>query len=338
MKLKINSVKKKKRISSRNLNVRKSNSKLSSLKDFKSNYINNIPLKNHRKRTKSRRNSSLHKNILIRKSINKIKTNIYNRKNYYSHLDKNKFVLPELKKEYKDDYEKHLNSFKSIFGDGGKDINLNYKQFKIFFNQIGIVDKMDENWEFEKNEDEIICKLFFDILGSDLINFEFLKLVLILVHQIKSKNTNFNFFNKKKEKKEYEILSSNNYLQKKIVFKKIDFTLEKKKKKIHKKDNKIIQNVNNNKNWDLIRQNLLVNSHKSVTNENFNESEKNLFDLTLNFKSNNKNFLKKPIAKKKKEKVLFFAQVNFGDKKEKIYIRENDDIKMVAFEFKKKII
>ena len=331
MKLKLSLTKKKKRTSNRNIdNLKKSKTRVNSIRDFTKhyNYISSATqLKNKTKRGKSRRNSSLQKNIKIRKSINKIKTNIYNRKNLNSHIDKRKFILPELKNEFKDSFEKHLNSFKSIFGDG-KEVYLNYKQFKIFFNQIGIVDKIDENWNFEKEDDETICQIFFKILGNDQINFEFLKLFLILLHQLKIKNTNFKLFQNKKEKK-YEILNNYTYIKKNNFLKKGNL-FKKKRKKITKKESK-----SNNKNWDLIRHNFLVESHKSVK-EDYNESEKNIFGSTLNYNSKHKNYFKHSIIKKKKEKVLFYAQVNFGDKKEKIYITENDNIKEVAFEFKKK--
>ncbi len=292
-------------------------------------------------------------------NLNCIKNNIYQKNSIFSNNFQNPLIFPtELKEKYRDSFENHVNSYKTIFGNENE-VFLNYKQLKILFNQLGIVDKVNDNFNFDNQKDENICKLFFDILGTDKIYFDLLKAFLVLFHQLKAQNTHFKLFNSEKKKLEIQNLKKTIFFQKKnsiknneiypipIVFNKNENQIKKKnnfeidlnssikkltdKEKIHKEENfefkkKLISRPfynsdENSSNKELLTQNKF----------NQRDSKEKKYETV----SKNNLLIKKNIPEEK-DKVLFFAQVNFSNKSEKIYIRENDNIKDVALDFKKK--
>jgi hypothetical protein len=276
--------------------------------------------------------------------------------------------IPKIKDQYKDQYYKSIEDYRTIFGNG-ENLKINLQQMKLMMSQLGLIGNVEKDWSIENQEDKKLVDLLFTFLEENEdahVDFSLLQIFLILLHHINTLQIDIGKFNTPKQKNIVEKNILKNTLQIPVELKKNDFSFSKKtyvdensseiqmkkKSKEKKTDSKPLfkrMSDSYNESNNLMKFNREINESIDTHKNNLNFSQYKVDKNSDNLNSSDVKkdiFLEIDLSKKSKFQMqsmskiknpkLFSADINVGDQKKTIEIRELDNIELVASQFSKK--
>lgn len=265
---------------------------------------------------------------------------------------KEDYKLPKLENKFKNKFYNAIEDYRGIFGNNDN-LKINLQQLKLMLSHLGVIGSVQNDWTIDnEKEKKLVCLIFEILSGSDSeINFDLIEIFLVLINQMNENNLEFRKFenvnNKKKEnfknvpklkKNDFSFSKKKDDIDKICFHQEIDTEPEresekfvKRKSESQKKDRSFFR-FNTETEFDerdkkkdklnfslykVEKRNLFgINSPKNETNFDFNSTKKSMFNIS--------------------NKKLFSADINVGEKKKTIEIRENDNVEIVTEKFASK--
>lgn len=261
-------------------------------------------------------------------------------------------IFPKLENKFKDKFYNAIEDYRGIFGNS-ENLKINLQQLKLMLSHLGVIGSVQSDWTIDNENEKKLVEIIFDILsGKDsIINFDLLEIFLILINQLNENNLKLRKFENKNINNKKENLKENFQVPK---LKKNDFSFSKKKDDIDKicfhqeidtepeggnerflkrksesqrKDKSFFRFNTEVELDDKIKREKLNFSVYKVEKRNFLNTQSPKNEEIFDFRSTKKSIFN--IENKK----LFSADINVGNKKKTIEIRENNDVENVTKKF-----